>query len=161
MNCYPDNRNKGLTLIELVIALAMLVILTGSVAGSFRLLDRRALNDASLTLQADMRFAQRMAMIEGRRWGILFNRRDSEYIIYHLDPRTVYKTVKLSNGVEIREFSAPDMVYLPRGTGSHGFRIWLAKGNYWQRLTATVSGGRVAVKEMQWSTGRYPPPVTD
>lgn len=142
----------GFTLIELAVVLAITAVLAGSVVLSFRAAERRALQDASLMLQADLRYTQRMAMIEGRRWGILFDVVENQYFVYSTNPTEVEKTVAIPHGVMLVETSAPDMEYLPRGTGSHGFRVTLAKGRYWQRLTATVSGGRIAIKEMQWVT---------
>jgi hypothetical protein len=88
-----------------------------------------------------------MAMIEGRRWGILFDSNGNQYHVISTGPTQIEKTVPLQ-GVSLVETSAPIMLYLPRGTASQGFRVTLAKGRYWQRLTATVSGGRIEIKEM-------------
>jgi prepilin-type N-terminal cleavage/methylation domain-containing protein len=142
------NKNGGFTLIELVIALTVIIIITGAVFASFRAIDRTALQQASYALQSDFRYTQRMAMIEGRRWGIIFDVLGNQYHVISTEPTAIQKTVPLAGGVQLIETSAPIMLYLPRGTSSQGFRVTLAKGRYWQRLTATVSGGRIEIKEM-------------
>jgi len=154
-------RARGFTLIELAVALAVMAAAVSVAALSLRQSDRRALNDASRTIQADLRLAQRMAMIEGRRWGVMFDRLENRYYVYHHLPRTTVKTVDVPNGALIREISHTELVYTPRGTASTGFRIWLSKGRYWQRTTATVSGGRIEIKEIVVSTNGSKPPEGD
>lgn len=105
-----------------------------------------------------MRYAQRMAMIEGRRWGVLFDVKANRYALYHKDPYETVKTVTLTNNVQLREANKPYMEYLPRGTGTHGMTIALSKGNFWQNLTTGVSGGRVEIKEMRRSADGSKPP---
>ncbi len=143
------NGKNGLTLIELVIALAVVSIITAGAALSFRLADRRVLYNTSLVLQADLRYAQRMSMIEGQRYGIEFDQRS--YAIFKLAknmPRTIIRTVELPDGVEYRIHNQPQVHYLPRGTITDGFTVVLEKGRYSQEITATVSGGRIEIKDM-------------
>ena len=145
--------NHGLTLVELTVAMAVALIIAGAVIWSFKPVERRMLQNASVQLQADIRYAQRMAIIEGRRWGVAF---DGEANLYHIGTfrhlagfgyviDRIEKTIPLENGVFIFHLSHDNMVYLPRGTAASGFSVMLAKGPYRQRLTATVSGGRVHV----------------
>jgi prepilin-type N-terminal cleavage/methylation domain-containing protein len=140
--------SPGLTLIELVIALAVAAVIAGGVLWSLNAADRLALQQTSYALQADLRYTQRMAMIEGRRWGVIFDVVGNRYHIISTEPTTIIQTVTLSHGVQLVETSAPIMLYLPRGTASQGFRCTLAKGRYWQRLTGTVSGGRIEIKDI-------------
>jgi hypothetical protein len=108
-------------------------------------------------LAADIRFAQRMSIIEGRRWFISFDIANNLYRVRHLFPPTIVKTVEIPNGVSLRFTSYPDLFYLPRGTPTNGMSIWLSKGNYWQRTTVTPGGGRVDIKEIVYSTNGSQP----
>jgi prepilin-type N-terminal cleavage/methylation domain-containing protein len=141
----------GLTLVELVIALALMAVASAGVLLSVRAYERSALRSASLMLQADLRYAQRMAVIEGRRFGILFDIAENRYFIQSSQPREDIKTVPLPDGVILASTNAPASYvgYLPRGTGTHGCTVQLRKGRYWQNLTINVSGGRVEIKEIQ------------
>ena len=112
---------------------------------NLRQADHRALNNASLQLQADLRYAQRLAIIEGRRHGIVFDVENNRYRIISTAPERDIRVVYLQNGVRLVETSDDRLMFLPRGTSSGGFRINLGIGSYYQRLTATVSGGRIRV----------------
>jgi prepilin-type N-terminal cleavage/methylation domain-containing protein len=93
---------KGLTLIELVIALAVASAVSGGLVLSLRAADRLALQNASYAVQADLRYAQRMAMLEGRRWGIIFDIDGDRYHIFTFNEtggRLTEKTVPMPNGV--------------------------------------------------------------
>ena len=148
MDTQGLSKKRGITLIELTIALAVASVFGAAVFISLRGIDRIALQRASYALQADFRYSQRMAMIEGRRWGILFDVVGNQYHVISTGPTKIEKTVPLPDGVVLIETSAPIMLYLPRGTASAGFRVTLARGAYWQRLTATVSGGRIRIYDM-------------
>ena len=141
-------RNKtanGLTLIELVIVVGIIAIISTGVLVSFRGSEHRELQNASLALQADLRYAQRRAIMEGRRYGIIFEVQHNRYHIVLDSPRQTIRTVYLQNGVRLFEVSGPSLMFLPRGTASVGFRITLHNGSYSQQLTATVSGGRIRI----------------
>ena len=146
---------KGFTLIELVIVLAIMAILSGTTLATARGIQRRTLNNTSLSIQADLRRAQRLALIEGRRWRVNFDIENNRYFMHPM-PRNfgdhVY-TVYLPRGVEIDHITAPQsrtfLEYLPRGTASSGFGIHLRNGPYLQRLTATVSAGRIAIFDIE------------
>jgi hypothetical protein len=115
---------------------------------SYHAYERKALGDASLALQADLRYAQRMAMIEGRTWGVAFDAGKNQYKVYCAGVLAPEKTVGFTGGVRLEYVSFPDMVYLPRGTGTHGMTIKLSNGKYRQDITATVSGGRIEIKDI-------------
>ena len=138
-------RRSGFTLLELIIALALIVIVSSGVFLAFRQSDRRALHNASLMLQADLRYAQRRAMIEGRRVGVIFEPGLNRYRVVSTNPTTTLRTVYFHSGVRLRYNSFPQLHFTTRGTSSSGFTIWLYNGGYWQRLTATVAGGRIRV----------------
>ena len=143
-----NRKTGGLSLLELLIALAILVIAATGIFFAFRQTDRRVLQNASLMLQADLRYAQRRAMAEGRRVGISFEPARNRYRIMAFDSYEVIRTVYFQDGVRLRHNSGPHLYFLPRGTASSGFRIRLSNGRYWQELTATVSGGRIKIFEI-------------
>jgi prepilin-type N-terminal cleavage/methylation domain-containing protein len=143
--------NRGLTFIELVIVLAVMAVISGSVAFSVRSAERRALDGASRMIQADMRFAQRMAIIDGRTWDISFDRVRHQYTLNPLGPEPAM-TIDLPNGVRILNttFAGGDRTsYTPRGTPGRSGTITLTKGRYTQDLTVVPSGGRVEIKEIK------------
>ena len=142
---------SGFTLLELVIALSVIMIVTGGVFLAFRPSPRRALENASLQLQADIRYIQRRAIAEGRRFDISFERRENRYRILGIDNNEdIY--VYFQNGVRLHALSIDSNVvgFLPRGTSSHSLTIELrVDGRYSQRSTILLSGGRVDIKEIQ------------
>ena len=139
---------KGFTLIELVIVLGVIAILGASAMATSRGIQRRTLASASATLKADFRWAQRMALIEGRRWEIRFDRDNNRYFIRSHERDRSY-VVYLPKGVEIDHSTHTFLEYLPRGTVSSGFSIHLRYGSYMQRMTANVSGGRIYIFEIE------------
>lgn len=141
----------GLTLLELVIVIAIIMVATGVVLigtrGSNN--DYRTLHNAALMLQADMRYAQRRAVMEGQRVEVRFEPTQNRYHLITLSPTTTLRTVYFQNGVNLRSTTYPGnrMWYLPRATtGPQAGTIVLTNGRYWQELTTTVSGGRVEIK---------------
>ena len=136
---------QGLTLIELAVVLGLLAILSGTVFLSLRGNVARDLQNTSYVLQADLRYAQRRAIITGNRHGVIFEVQNNRYHVVQDVPRLVLRTVYLNQGVRFLETSGVQLMFLPRGTASAGFRITLASGGYSQQLTATVSGGRIRI----------------
>lgn len=141
---------KGFTLIELVVVLGIIAVLGSTTLITARGIQRRTLNNTSLALQADIRRAQQMAIIEGRRWRVQFDIDQNRYRVHPMPrPVDVY-WIYLPNGVEINLLRPRAYIdYLPRGTASSGFSIYLRSGRYQQRLTATVSAGRIAVFDIE------------
>jgi len=152
---------NGFTLMELVIALGVVVIVSGGVfvAVSGRNSEWRNLHNASVALQADIRYAQRRSIAEGRRYGVVFDFVDNRYhvglAILNDDGRWSVnhdRTVDLPDGVTIRrwltsaetyyEGTTHQITYLARGTvtGSATFR--LGTDLYRQDIAVNVSGGR-------------------
>ena len=142
-------RSKGVTLIELTVVLGILAIISGTVMISGVHRQTSALQNASYALQADLRFAQRRAIQAGTRHAVLFDIQGNQYHIIQLAPRETLRTVQLPEGVRIMGTSAPQLAFLPRGTASAGFSVTLTNGIYTQRLTATVSGGRIRIFDME------------
>lgn len=147
-----QNPCKGFTLVELVIVLGIIALIGTTAVATSRGIQRRTLNNASMALKADFRWAQRMALIEGRRWEVRFDRENHRYFI-RSDNRDRTYIVYLPNGVEITFLTHTFLEYLPRGTVSSGFRIHLRNGPYLQELTANVTGGRILIHEIERLAG--------
>jgi Tfp pilus assembly protein FimT len=153
-------KTNGLTLIELTIAMAVLMVVVGTVLIGTRgnNNDYRALHNAALVIQADMRYAQRRAVMEGRRVHVIFRPSSNSYQIYKRRPYIyIIRTVYLENGVNLVGTSFPGtphrINYLPRGTASAAGTITLSRGRYLQDITTTVSGGRVEIKPITIAGG--------
>ena len=141
---------KGITLLELAIVMAVVAIVMSGVFITLRTGndDYRTLLAASVQLQADMRYVQRRAIMEGRNVGISFDRVNNRYSIVYESPLTVLRTESLPDGVVISHITRVRLVYLPRGTPSQGgFSVLLLAGSYGRSITVVASGGRVRINE--------------
>jgi len=139
---------SGFTLLELVIVSALLLVLSGGVVAGMGQRDRRALANASLQLQAELREVQRRATTEGRRVGVTFEPQHNRYRVVSFAPQRSSPNVYIRNRVNIEFVSTGTLVFNPRGTPSAGFRIILEKNGNTQHLTVSVSGGRVLVHDI-------------
>lgn len=154
----------GFTLIELVVVLSVIAILGTGTLTTARGLQRRTLDNTSRTLQADMRRAQRMALIEGRRWQVRFYECNTRYSILSppgARPDRIY-TVDLPSGVRFDVLGSRAVEYLPRGSlggaggveGGTGFTMVLTSGPFEQEITVLPVSGRVRVFEVERRGGR-------
>lgn len=131
-------------MIELTIAAAVFLVVVGTIfiaVGGNN--NYRALHNTSVILQADLRYAQRRAIMEGQRVGIVFEPARNRYQIISLNPLNIIRTVYFRNGVQLVSINYPNnrVMYLPRGTAIPG-SILLRNGQYWQRITTTLGGGQ-------------------
>ena len=140
--------SSGITLIELTIVMAVMLIVTGVVVTGVNNMPYRHLQNASRRLQADMRYAQRRAIIEGREVVVSFSPRDNRYTVGTPGNIEVFQRVYFRNGVQI---GRPDLSnafvvnYTPRGTVGNSTEIMLYNGELSQRLTVLVASGRVEI----------------
>ena len=144
----------GFTLLELIIALGIVTIISIGLFTAFRQpTERNALNSASLTLRADLRYAQRRAIIEGRNIYVLLEPGSNRYTIgYSQQNRRYRRTVYFENGVWLRGNSR-EFHFLPRGTpGGNIEAIWLrvecSRYRYDQDVVVQAISGRVRLGDI-------------
>ncbi|MCL2198414.1 MAG: GspH/FimT family protein [Defluviitaleaceae bacterium] len=152
MASWYKHMTKGMTLIELTLAMAVLMVALGAImiSTSGRNNDYRTVYNAARVLQADMRYIQRRAIMEGREMRMYFDLRANRYVIYAPpDVSNVYRTVYLPDGVVFlpaTTFHGRGMGYRPRGTPTQAGTITLQKGRYRRRVTVIPAGGRAEVQ---------------
>jgi len=150
---YKSIRSKGFTLLEVTIAVAvMFVVISGILIGvrGNNNADYRALEMAALTFQADMRYIQRRAVIEGRTFEIRFDPAHNRYTLHTTMPFSTIRTVNFEEGINLLSTTAVGnrSGYTPRGNLSGAsFTITLTSGVYTQPITTTVSGGQVIIHD--------------
>jgi len=147
---FKSKKTSGVTLLELVVVLAVIMVISGAVfiGTSGNTNDYRNLHNASIILQADIRYAQRRAVTEGRRFGIQLQPQLNRYSIISLYPFfEIHRTIYFRDGVTLRPTNFPDntIMFLPRGTINRAGTVELRNGRYSQNLTATVGAGRIYV----------------
>ena len=146
------NWKKGFTLIELVVVISLLAVICGASIATVHNVQRRNLYSAALMIQADMRQAQRLAIMEGRRYVVRFDRLNHSYFVHPVgEPDDTPN--KLPRGVRIHNMTlrVAQIEYLPRGTlggeGANGFTIFLRNGIYALDMTVIPVTGRVDIKK--------------
>jgi len=152
-------RGKGFTLLELVIALAVITIISGGLFIVFRQTPRFALESASLQLQADISYVQRRAIAEGQRFRIVLSRVNNNYVVYSVSPGNIanveLRRVYLQNNVLLQMPCANNptnlthmIEFLPRGTVSGSTTTRLVNGRYEQDITIVPNGGRAYIQDI-------------
>jgi len=115
--------------------------------------EQRALYNACLRLQGDMREAQQRAVLEGVNYTILFSPADDYYKMYKT-PLRVDRTVYFDGGVSYDAgmglssvtFTGKTLTFTPRGTTSGGGTVYLKSGRFSQKVTVTPVSGRVLIE---------------
>ena len=143
-------KNGGFTLFELAIAMAVIMVILAIVligtSGDNN--DYRALHNASLRVQSELRYAQRRAVMEGRTVSVHFEASENRYYVFPSDELSSINYFR--NGVSFCKSHNQDFTwgFRPRGTPSNAGTITLVSGRYQQQLTVVPSGGRVEIKDI-------------
>ena len=159
INSQPDDKGyqphianeAGITLLELLIALAMILIVSAGLSAPMVRSDRRALDRASLQLQADIRYAQQRAVLEGIGYFICFSQFDDigqGANFYRLGSGLrADRIVFLEEGVVIdRTTSVPDrFTFSSRGTVAGSGSVYLRAGRFENSVTIPPNAGRAAI----------------
>ena len=149
---------SGFTLMELVLVLGIITIMSAGVFMSIQYNSNRALENASLALQADIRYVQRRSIAEGRRYGIVFDIPSNRYRIVCGSSRQTIRSVYLRDGVYLlstnfvnpRNSLSPGVDFLPRGTVSpQAGQVTLTNFRFSQDVIINVSGGRARISEIR------------
>ena len=146
---------RGFTLLELAIVLAVISIVGGGLFLVFRQSPRRDIENAALQLQADIRYIQRQAIAEGRRYRIELNRGTNSYRILAVSPYAAdieLWSANLKNNVRfsiVNSRNTADSIFnisfLPRGTVAGATTVTLINDYYELQLTVNVGNGRVDI----------------
>jgi prepilin-type N-terminal cleavage/methylation domain-containing protein len=147
--------SKGVTLIELVMVLAVLSIVLGVARMSVTGNSLRELRAACNELQADLRYAQRQAVIEGRKYQVVFDKLQNSYkvlrddgdlgLTYVVKDRVFDKDIVLVGTTAVNSWVS----YTTRGTTGDACTITLRNSEYSADMTVNLGSGRVSQKTIK------------
>ncbi len=144
---------KGFTLIEIVLALAVIAALGLMIAPAFSKNEQRALEKFALELRADFRYAAKMSVINGRSYSIRFYLEENYYTITSVTPHNrkeelvkrvqpnsiFFKSILLNGGLST-------VTYSISGTLSSGAgKVTFGDKEHTMILSVLPVTGRVAV----------------
>lgn len=117
---YFYHNNKAFTLIEIMIAIAILIIVTAIFSGTLRTIQPSLKLDGALQdLTSDMRFAQQEAVTEQVEYGLIFFKSSDSYKVVRYGESEEHVLEKnLPSGVafyQITGFSEDTVVFNPYG----------------------------------------------
>lgn len=152
LNVKKGYNNKGFTLSEVVVVLAVMAFTAGIVPMSFPSEGTRVLDEVCRTLQADMRLAQRLSVIEGRRYRVEFDSVNNSYAVLRPVTGSASKLVKrrqFDGKTELLNITGntDEVEYTPTGTTGDACTVTLRDNNYLVNLTINVGSGRIEKKE--------------
>ena len=151
------SKTKGFTLVEVVIVLAITVIVSGVAAVSLGSLEKKRISAACDELVGDLRYAQRMAVLQGREYSVQFDTLNNGYELYYTKnsgtnvlEKVLDKQVSFDNGVTLLSVNASGRLvsYTPMGTTGDACTIVLQTDGYSASITVNVGSGRVLIKEI-------------
>jgi len=149
-DCGTRTKTTGVTFIELVIVLAVFAVMSTLVA--VLPAERRQLSAAARQVADDIRLCQRLAMSEGKKTRVAFDKFSAVYWIYKYedDKYESVKHVPLNNYIKsiYANNSSNDITFTVRGTTSDACSIHLLTNNYMITLTVNVGAGRVKLGEV-------------
>lgn len=144
--------NKGFTIIELIIVLAIIAITSGTIMLNIQSSDRTTLQLAKNTLIDDIRFAQNMAKSIGTSYYISFNSSLALSNTYHIRRNNQGRRVlcpvspgaTLDNDIILRNnFGGNTINFTSRGTVAGAGTITMQLRRYSVTLTVNLGSGRV------------------
>ena len=143
------NNNKGFTVLELLILMAVTVTLSQIATKSFTSVESRKINSVSLNLQSEVRNAKNRSSIENISYRIFFSISNNRYSVYR--DGVLQKHVYLPEGIWLEEVTAREnsVSFTPVGTTGDASTIVLRGKEFVAILTINVGAGRVSIKELK------------
>ena len=143
---------KGITLLEIIIFMTILVIFSNIVISNVKNPEIRVMNKILTELKNDIRYCQRMSILENKSYEILFRSDMRSYVAGN------GKIVILPEGFEIMRIdrnsgrlSSPSIIrFTPLGTlsaGSQTLVISYERRKLSRSMTITLNTGRVLILE--------------
>lgn len=144
---------KGVTLIELIIFMGVLLILASIVTPSLASVEKRSLISAAQQLKSDLRYAQKLTIKDMSLYQVVFFVKENKYYIYSADATaSPIKKVNLPRGVVTKFINAKNNAIsfkAPIGTVSSACTITLETNKYSVDLTVAVGSGRVKIYDVK------------
>lgn len=141
--------NNGFTLVELVISFSITVIMFGIVTVSFIPIERYRLIQSAYILRTDLRYCQKNAIEEKRRYGISIDVNNNLYYILRADDEGLLRKisqVKLEHAIQTNTNS---IAFTPQGTVNGAGTITLRGKFYYLEITINVGCGRVKIGQIK------------
>lgn len=146
------NKN-GFTLIEMTIALALSVIMFNIVAISFVSVERFRIIQCAQVLRTNLRYCQKNAIEEKRKYDIVIDTYNSLYYIRRGDDSGLLRKISqinLAKGITIQTNSSDNSIsYTPQGTSGDACTITFRGKYYFLEMTVNVGCGRVKLGNLK------------
>jgi len=146
--------NKGFTILELLLVLAITSVTAIVLMPSFRSQELRNFESEAMMILEDIRFAQSMAIAHRTNYRIRFDIEQHLYIIERAEASiwVIVKQIHLTYTMFIPPIQGgPIVQFTPRGTTGTAREVRLAsasngtRGNYIASFTINVGSGRVRI----------------
>lgn len=145
-------RENGFTVIELIIVVSLLSFLSCIVIPSFHLAERAALKQAALELKTNIRYTQKRAIQDNKRYWLRFYDSQNLYTISSNVFGSPLKKIQLSPAIQMKEivFSTPkEIKFTEKGTTGSGGHLFLKTKNFKVKITVRPGTGRVRIFDIQ------------
>lgn len=144
--------NKAFTIIELILVIFIIFIFSGIIINSTKYFEKRNLQYSALELQSNIRYIQRLSILENNQNSIIFDIANNRYLLIKAekDSTNIYKSVSFKNGVTLYETNAINntLDFTSRGTPNRACTITLKSKKFILPLTVNVGSGRVLIKDI-------------